>query len=54
MPMFNAIEYSKNYLKTSGSFWQYYRDHPNDNILEPESFKRDMIRTCSHSNPRLN
>ena len=40
MPMFNPIEYSKNYLKTSGSFWQYYRDHPNDNILESESFKR--------------
>ena len=26
MPMYNLIEYSSNYLKTSGSVWQYYRD----------------------------
>ena len=31
MPMYNLIEYSDNYLKTSGSLWQYYRDNPNDN-----------------------
>ena len=29
MPMYNLIEYSKNYLKTSGSLWNYYRDEPN-------------------------
>ena len=29
--MYNLIEYSDNYLKTSGSLWQYYRDNPNDN-----------------------
>ena len=23
MPMYNLIEYSDNYLNTSGSFWQY-------------------------------
>ena len=28
MPMFNLIEYSNNYSKTSGSLWQYYRDEP--------------------------
>ena len=29
MPMYNLIvEYSDNYLKTSGSLWQYYRDEP--------------------------
>ena len=27
MPMYNLIEYSNNYLKTSGSLWQYY-DEP--------------------------
>ena len=27
--MFNLIEYSNNYSKTSGSLWQYYRDEPN-------------------------
>ena len=24
MPMFNSMEYSDDYLKTSGSLWQYY------------------------------
>ena len=26
MPIYNLIEYSKNYLKTSGSLWNYYTD----------------------------
>ena len=26
MPMYNLIEYSKNYGKTTGSLWNYYRD----------------------------
>ena len=39
MPMYNVIEYSNNYLKTSGSLWQYYRDDPKDNITQSESFK---------------
>ena len=28
MPMYDLIEYSDAYLKTSGSLWQYYRDEP--------------------------
>ena len=28
MPMFNLIEYSDNYAKTSGSLWQYCLDKP--------------------------
>ena len=28
MPMYNLIEYSDNYSKTSGSFWQYCKDIP--------------------------
>ena len=28
MPMYNLIEYSNNYSKTSGSLWQYYRGEP--------------------------
>ena len=31
MPMYNLIEYSDNYSKTSGSLWQYHRDELNDN-----------------------
>ena len=26
MPVFNLIKYSNNYLKTSGSLWQFCRD----------------------------
>ena len=29
MPMYNLLEYSKNYKKTTGSLWNYYRDEPN-------------------------
>ena len=39
MPMYNLIEYSDNYAKTSGSLWQYFRDEANDNIEDSESFK---------------
>ena len=28
MSMYNLIQYSDNYSKTSGSLWQYYRDEP--------------------------
>ena len=39
MPMYNLIEYSDNYAKTTGSLWQYFRDDPNDNLADSESFK---------------
>ena len=37
--MYNLIEYSDNYAKTSGSLWQYYRDEPKKNLANSESFK---------------
>ena len=36
MPMYNLIEYSNIYSKTSGSLWQYYKDDPNDNLVNSE------------------
>ena len=30
MPMYNLLEYSKNYQKTTDSLWNYYRDEPSD------------------------
>ena len=39
MSMYNLIEYSDNYAKTSGSLWQYYRDEPNNILAHSESFK---------------
>ena len=31
LSMYNMIEYSDNYSKTSGSLWQYYKGEPNVN-----------------------
>ena len=49
MPMYNLLQYSKNYSKTSGSLWNYYRDEladevndnndPNKNVVDSKSFK---------------
>ena len=49
MPLYNLLEYSKNYSKTSGSLWNYYRDEltdeepdangPNKNVINTKSFK---------------
>ena len=39
MPMYNLIEHSDNYAKTTGSLWQFFRDEPNDNLADSESFK---------------
>ena len=40
MPMYNLLYYSKNFRKTTGSFWNYYPDmpksgHDNDANLRP-------------------
>ena len=37
--MYNLIEYSDKYSKTSRSLWKYYKDEPNDNLTDSESFK---------------
>ena len=37
MPMYNLLEYSKNYRKTTGSFWSYYRDEPNNPPLNDDN-----------------
>ena len=40
MPMYNLLEYSKNYRKTTGSLQNYYRDEPSDPLSSnSESFK---------------
>ena len=41
MPMYNLLEYSKNYRKTTGSLWNYYRHeskNPPLNDDDPPSF----------------
>ena len=32
-PIYNLLEYSKNYSKTTGSLWNYYRDEPNRGVI---------------------
>ena len=39
MPMYNLIEYSDSYAKTSGSLWQHFKDELNDNLTYSESLK---------------
>ena len=36
MPMYNLIEYNHNYLKILGSLSQYYRDDPNDKVMQSQ------------------
>ena len=43
--MYNLIECSDNFSKTSGSVWQYCKDDPNDNLANSESFKSKVKRT---------
>ena len=66
MPMYNLLEFSKNYIKTTGSFWNYYRDEPSnpslndddsptinydaDPITNSESFKYRICITGKASN----
>ena len=55
MPMYNLIEYSDNYVKASGHLWQYYRDEPNNNLANSESFKfkvRITGKTPNNSNEK--
>ena len=39
IPMYNVMEYSENYSKTSERLWQYYGDEPNATETNSESFK---------------
>ena len=40
MPMYNLLEYSKNYRKTTNSLWNYHRNEPSNRLSSnSESFK---------------
>ena len=38
MPMYNLLEYSKNYRKKTGSLWNYHRDEPSDPLSSNSEF----------------
>ena len=44
MPMYNLLEYSKNYRKTIGSFYNYYRDELSD---DPDNANHDKIKVVN-------
>ena len=49
------IEDSDNYSKTPGSLWQYYKDEPNDNIADSESFRSKVkitVKTPDNGNTK--
>ena len=50
IPMYNLKEYSDNYAKATGRLWQYFRDDPNDNLAESESFKSKIKITGKNPN----
>ena len=47
MPMYNLIEYSDNYAKTSGSYWQYCLDIPARDNNNAITFFTENNRTDS-------
>ena len=65
MPIYNLIEYSDNYSRTSGSLWQYCKDIPavddHGNIVEfndakaTDSFNfKAKITSQANKNGRIN
>ena len=65
MPIYNLIEYSDNYSRTSGSLWQYCKDIPavddHGNIVEfndanaTDSFNfKAKITSQANNNGRIN
>ena len=42
MQIYNLIEYSDTFSKTSGRLWQYYRDEPNVNKTTGKIPDNDM------------
>ena len=56
MPIYNLLGYSKNYRKTTGSLWNYYRDQPSDPLFtNSESFKYkiSIVRKMPQDNDSL-
>ena len=64
MPMYNLLEYSENYSKTSAFLWNYYRDEltvetndnngPNKNVINSKSFKyKTSITGSTYNVPKI-
>ena len=54
--MYDLTEYSKNYRKTTGSLWNYYRDEPSDPLSsnsESFKYKTGIVGKTPEDNDRL-
>ena len=48
MPMYNWLQYSKNYRKTTSSLWNYYRDELSDDTNDNISPNKNVVNSeCS-------
>ena len=47
MLMYNFLEYSKNYSKTSGYLWNYYRDELNDEANYDNGLNKNVVSSKS-------
>ena len=47
MPVYNLLEYSKNYSMTSGSLWNYYRDELTDETNDINNLNKNVINLKS-------
>ena len=45
MPMYNLLGYSKNYLKTSGSLCNYYRDELSNETNDNNGPNKDVVNS---------
>ena len=50
MPMYNLLEYSKNYRRTAGRLWTYYRDEPSDPLSSNSEFFKYKISITGNTN----
>ena len=48
MSMYNLIDYSINYRKTTGSLWNYYRDEPNSGLRGDDSNMNYSIKDSKY------
>ena len=46
--MYNLIEYSKNYRKTTGSLWNYFRDEPNSRTEGNTNYSVKHSKSCNY------
>ena len=47
MPIYNLIEYSKDYRKTTGRLWNYYRDELSNDTNNNKNLNKNVINSKS-------